>query len=422
MNRYRGASLDAARWLKLLRGQIDIQHGLAHGRRKVLCCTVHFDDDGKVVFRLPLLHTHCRGVVAAVEDGPGFGASDQREHAARAGAPGDPLVDELRRLLARGPRRPDQRPGVAQHLVADWHARYELLKSENVLAGHYAVDAALLARSHAARDLPFLWTARIIDADVEQEAVELGVIEEGHGYWHRPLNGPDLLYFYYGMGGSVLDDEGNLVFDKQAALDVYTQFADARARGVMDGSHLGIAWVDWHTAVAPGEKVLFATGGTWFWFDWALNYVGDRGGEDYLWDNIGVALVPAMKTGKPITLTHPLAYMISSSSKNVDVAMALLAAVTTPEANNRHAIGSAHLGILNAQLASEEYQNARFLSLAHAMLDYTTFIPNHPNWGAWSEAYWTGIQSVESGELSPEAALDVVVSRLQNEIPDIIIR
>ena len=258
--------------------------------------------------------------------------------------------------------------------------------------------------------------------DTAQEAVELGVIEEGHGYWHRPLNGPDLLYFYYGMGGSVLDDEGNLVFDKQAALDVYTQFADARARGVMDGSHLGIAWVDWHTAVAPGEKVLFATGGTWFWFDWALNYVGDRGGEDYLWENIGVALIPAMKTGKPITLTHPLAYMISSSSKNVDVAMALLAAVTTPEANNRHAIGSAHLGILNAQLASEEYKNARFLSLAHSMLDYTTFIPNHPNWGAWSEAYWAGIQSVESGELSPEAALDVVVNRLQNEIPDIIIR
>ncbi|MEW6578114.1 MAG: extracellular solute-binding protein [Chloroflexota bacterium] len=258
--------------------------------------------------------------------------------------------------------------------------------------------------------------------DTAQEAVELGVVEEGYGFWHRPRNGPDFLYFYYGMGGSVLDDEGNLVFDKQAALDVYNLFADARARGVMSGAHLGIEWPDWHTTVAPGEKVLFASGGTWFWGDWAVNYVADRGGEDYLWENIGAALIPAMKTGQPITLTHPLAYMISSSSKNVDVAMALLAAITTPEANNRHAIDSAHLGILNAQLASEEYQNARFLSLAHPMLDYTTFIPNHPNWGAWSEAYWAGIQSVESGELSPEAALDVVVNRLQNEIPGIIIR
>jgi len=258
--------------------------------------------------------------------------------------------------------------------------------------------------------------------DVAQEAVELGVVEEGNGYWHRPRNGPDFLYFYYGMGGQVLDEAGNLVFDKQAALDVYKLFEDARARGIMAGKHLGIEWADWHTAVSSAENVLFWTGGTWNWGDWAVNYVADRGGEDYLFENIGVALVPALKTGKPITLTHPLAYMVSASSKHPDVAMALLAAITTPEANNRHAIGSAHLGILNAQLESEEYKNARFLSLTHPMLEYTTFIPNHPSWGAWSEAYWTGIQSVESGEMTAEAALDVVVNRLQNEIPGIIIR
>jgi inositol-phosphate transport system substrate-binding protein len=258
--------------------------------------------------------------------------------------------------------------------------------------------------------------------DVAQEAVELGVVEEGNGYWHRPRNGPDFLYFYYGMGGQVLDEAGNLVFDKQAALDVYKLFEDARARGIMAGKHLGIEWADWHTAVSSAENVLFWTGGTWNWGDWAVNYVADRGGEDYLFENIGVALVPALKTGKPLTLTHPLAYMVSASSKHPEVAMALLAAITTPEANNRHAIESAHLGILNAQLESEDYKNARFLSLTHPMLEYTTFIPNHPSWGAWSEAYWTGIQSVESGEMSAEAALDVVVNRLQNEIPGIVIR
>ncbi len=258
--------------------------------------------------------------------------------------------------------------------------------------------------------------------DVAQEAVELGVVEEGNGYWHRPRNGPDFLYFYFGMGGQILDEAGNLVFDKQAALDVYKLFEDARARGIMAGKHLGIEWADWHTAVSSAENVLFWTGGTWNWGDWAVNYVADRGGEDYLFENIGVALVPALKTGKPLTLTHPLAYMVSASSKHPAVAMALLAAITTPEANNRHAIESAHLGILNAQLESEDYKNARFLSLTHPMLEYTTFIPNHPSWGAWSEAYWTGIQSVESGEMSAEAALDVVVNRLQNEIPGIVIR
>ncbi len=255
-----------------------------------------------------------------------------------------------------------------------------------------------------------------------QEAIELGIVEEGNGYWHRPRNGPDFLYFYYGMGGEVLDEDGNMVFDTEAALDVYKLLESARESGVMAGKHLGIEWADWHTAVSSAENVLFWTGGTWNWGDWAANYVVDLGGEDYLFENIGFGLVPALKTGSPITLTHPLAYMISASSEYPEVAMALLAAITTPEANNRHAIDSAHLGILNAQLASDEYQEARFLSLAHPMLEYTTFIPNHPNWGAWSEAYWTGIQSVESGEMSAEAALDVVVNRLQNEVEGITIR
>ncbi|MCZ7545141.1 MAG: extracellular solute-binding protein [Anaerolineae bacterium] len=47
-----------------------------------------------------------------------------------------------------------------------------------------------------------------------QEAVDEGVVDEGNGFWHRPSNGPDFLYYYYGMGGQVLDDEGNLVVDR----------------------------------------------------------------------------------------------------------------------------------------------------------------------------------------------------------------
>lgn len=258
--------------------------------------------------------------------------------------------------------------------------------------------------------------------DVAEQAVEEGVVREGYGFWHRPVNGGDFLYFYAGMGGEVLNEEGSLVFDQDAALRVFQMLEDARNRGVMNGSHLGLEWPDWHTTVAPGEQVLFALGGTWFWGDWAVNYVADRGGEDYLWDTIGFSLVPAMDTGQPITLTHPLAYMISASSEHPDVAMALIAAVTTPEANNRHAIGSAHLGILNTQLESAEYQESAFLAAAHPMLDYAIFLPNHPNWGAWSEAYWTGIEAVESGELDAQAALDVVVDRLQNEVEGIEIR
>ncbi len=146
--------------------------------------------------------------------------------------------------------------------------------------------------------------------------------------------------------------------------------------------------------------------------------MADKGGNDDLFDNVGLMLIPAMETGKPLTLTHPLAYMISSKSEHTDIAMSLITAVTTPEANNRHAIGSFQLGILNAQIESPEYKDNRALNQAHYMLEYTIFLPDHPGWNSWSTAYYTGIQAVESGDKTPDEAVQLVVEQLQNELGD----
>ncbi len=252
-----------------------------------------------------------------------------------------------------------------------------------------------------------------------QQAVEEGVVDEGNGFWHRPSNGPDFLYYYYGMGGQVLDDEGNLVVDRAALLKVYELLGGMAESGVLRRDMTGIDWNEvWHPTVASADTVLFAAGGTWNWPNWALNFVADKGGDEYLFENIGLTLIPALDTGTPITLTHPLSYMISSSSANPEVAMALIAAVTTPEANNRHAIDSFHLGILNAQVESEVYKGNRLLSSAHYMLDYTTALPNHPGWNAWSSAYYTGIQAVETGDATPEEAVEIVINQLTNELGD----
>lgn len=259
--------------------------------------------------------------------------------------------------------------------------------------------------------------------EVAKQAIDEGVIDPGNGFWHRPSNGPDFLYYYYGMGGEILDEDGNLMVERDALLAVYELLGGLTADGVMRSDIIGVDWNEvWHPTVAQADTVLFAAGGTWNWPNWAINYVADRGGDEYLFENIGLTLIPAMATGEPITLTHPLAYMVSSSSEHPDVAMALIAAVTTPEANNRHAIDSFHLGILTTQIESPEYQENRLLSQAHYMLDHTTFLPNHPGWNAWSNAYFLGIQAVETGEATPEEAVELALAQLQNEFPEIVVR
>jgi len=252
-----------------------------------------------------------------------------------------------------------------------------------------------------------------------QEAIDEGVVDAGNGFWHRPSNGPDFLYYYFGNGGEVVGEDGGLVVDSEALLAVYELLGGLTEAEVMRSDMIGTDWNEvWHPTVAQADTVLFAAGGTWNWPNWAINYVADQGGDAYLFENIGLTLIPAMGTGNALTLTHPLSYMISSGSAHPDVAMALIAAITTPEANNRHAIDSFHLGILNAQVESAAYRDNRLLSSAHYMLDHTTALPNHPGWNAWSNAYFIGIQAVETGEASAQEAVDIALAQMTNELGD----
>ena len=258
--------------------------------------------------------------------------------------------------------------------------------------------------------------------ETAKEAVARGVVELGNGFWTRPSNGPDFTALYYAFGGETIDSAtGKLVFDKAAGLKYYKFFYDAvQTYGSMGG--LGLSWSEsWHPGVS-GSKVLFWIGGTWQWAEWAEIYLKDLGGETYMWENFGFALIPAAeKGGKPNTLTHPLAYLINSQSEYPDLALALIAKVTNYGPNTRHAIASTHLGILKDQTEYKFYKVSRLLSETLYMLDYTTFLPNNPYWGSYSPIIYEALAATVGGEFTPEEAVDFVVDGLQRELGDKVI-
>ena len=55
------------------------------------------------------------------------------------------------------------------------------------------------------------------------------------------------------------------------------------------------------------------------------------------------------------------------------------------------------------------------------MLEFTTFIPNNPNWSVYNSAWFEGMQAVESGDMTAAEAVDFVVERLQAELGDEVI-
>jgi maltose-binding protein MalE len=52
------------------------------------------------------------------------------------------------------------------------------------------------------------------------------------------------------------------------------------------------------------------------------------------------------------------------------------------------------------------------------MLDYTTFLPNSPDWGTYSNITYEAMAACVSGDFTPEEAVDFVVEELNRELGD----
>lgn len=267
----------------------------------------------------------------------------------------------------------------------------------------------------AIREGRFTWQDLI---RVGQEAIEKGVVRTGYAYWHRPVNGPDFYQFYYACGGTTQDPAtGRLVIDRAALQCTYSLLAQLVQTGVTTRNLLGMTWDNWHNAVSSGQ-VLFASAGTWTWAQWATQYYGkDHGGYEYLWRTFGFALQPAIRSGgRPVTLSQPQAYLVTATSKYKDLSVQLLSMVTQPKYDAKHALGSAHLPVLRTTYDLPEVRGDRFLQAVRYMLDYTTYQAMSPDWGVYADSIFRGISAVESSQLNPDAAVDLVVRDLSSKL------
>ncbi len=259
----------------------------------------------------------------------------------------------------------------------------------------------------------FIWDDVV---EVSLEAIEAGVVAPGHGYWHRPADGPDYYHTYMAYGGRLQDpDTGQLVFTQDAALGLFTLLGRMADEGVILRDLIGTPWPEWHRTVVDGE-VLFNSAGTWSFAEWATQF--SDGGYDHIWETFGFALQPAAERGgTPTTLSHPLAYYIWSGTDHADLAARLLSIVTTPEFDVR-AMESGHLPALESTRAEDAFLENEFLSQVSYMVDYTSAQPVHDGFGRYADIVFRSINAVESGQLTPEEAVELTVEELQRALGD----
>ena len=247
--------------------------------------------------------------------------------------------------------------------------------------------------------------------EVAKAAVEQGLVK--YGILHRPTPGGELWQVIIAYGGELWNPEtGRMVFDKKATLKALEWFYKAtQVYKVLPSDMTTWSWRSIHTAVVSGET-LFWFGGTWHWAEWQkVPYHPKLGAvpESYLWEHFTFTLVPSgYRGGKPVTLSHPFVYVVTSQCKNPEAVALLLAMVTQPHFDAKHAVGSAHIPVRKATLEHPDMKKAKFLSDVAYMLEYTTFEPMHPLWSKYKKILFDAIAGVELGQMKPEEALKFI--------------
>ncbi len=255
---------------------------------------------------------------------------------------------------------------------------------------------------------------------IAKEAVDKGLVKRG--LVHRVKEGYDYFQFYMGFGGRLWDPEkGKMVFCKDSWLETLKWFHAAvwEYHAIIPNQFSGDWTRDFHLPFTKGEA-LFCSGGSWHYGEWIKKGLLT---EQQFKDNVGFALHPAGVKGlKPVTLSHPLIYTITTQAVKdgvADLCAFLIAMVTDPHLNSLHAVYSGHLAILNSEIGDSKYVSSWFLHDVAYMLKYTNFIPNHPKWGDYSRIVYNVLKAVESDKsMTAEKAFNILLTQIKRTLGD----
>ncbi len=251
----------------------------------------------------------------------------------------------------------------------------------------------------------------LTDAKKIQDA---GLVEPGYGFYPRASNGPDYWQFYLSFGG-VMEEDGKLVFDKEAMTGFYQFFVDAVALGVTKKNHLGMDWGQWYGEVANGKAAMWH-GGTWHFGRYK------KEGNDDFWGTIQFGLIPGGgANGAANTITHPLVYLLPKQENDDETAIAaeLIKIASGPRINSLHAIKSAHLGISKSQESVDLYSGDRWAREATTrLLPNASAMPNNVNFGQYWEIMFGGLEASWTGSKTVAEAIADVETELTTTLGD----
>ena len=301
--------------------------------------------------------------------------------------------------------------GVRYGVPQDSEVRMVFLNNDKLRAlGMSDADIAALPKKVDAGE----FTAYDL-CDLAGNAVAKGVTK--YGMLHRPNTGPDFQMLIEAFGVEPYNKEtAKLQVSKGAYANFFKWVKYCVDKKVIPATNTSMSWDAVEAAAITGEESLAFFHGIWRVGDQMKAY-NLKSEADYFKKITWIQFPAGQKGGKPTNLSHPIAYAVSSKSKNAELAAYVIALASQPVLNTRHAVTTNHTPINYGQTSMAEFRESGWALIAGTpMLKFASVMPNHPKIGQYNAVLYKGIQGVETGRLQPDAAAEFIADELQNEL------
>jgi multiple sugar transport system substrate-binding protein len=210
---------------------------------------------------------------------------------------------------------------------------------------------------------------------------------------------------YWSMGQSLAED-GAFTFDRDAAVasfDLWLNMIDA-----------GVAKANIAEVATDDTRRDFQAGNVVFAVLWAYGWSNFQGGESEVNDLVGVARLPAVDGGEPVSCLGGWEWAISAFSQNQEAAADLVKYLASDEVYKFRAIEGSALPPTRTMYSDPDVLEVMpWLEDALPVVETARARPVSPRYNEISEIIRTTFNAVMAGAMSPEDAASQLEARLQ---------
>lgn len=262
---------------------------------------------------------------------------------------------------------------------------------------------------------------------VARQAVEEGITE--YGIAHTSGGGEakaDLAMLYAAHGAEYYNDETNeFILDRDPMLATFEWVSGLVEDGVLPEEGVGTPKIDLLADMMNGRS-LFVTAGIWDEAKFRTRGIHDEFGnadEQWVLDHIGITLMPPVDSSmRPVTLSNPWVYVVSSDANNLDLVERLLVEVSAPELQAAHGVESAHIPFTQSGQEQPAIQENAWLNLVGYMINYSQFMPKDPDTTIYGDLMTEVFGAVETGGLSPSEGVDWLEDEMERRLENVDVR